>query len=442
MASLRHSSVLRYVPALVVVVALIATLAFGANTGSSPDEDVTLLAQDPGTPIPTLPATPDPTGIGGMTDELPAATPAIAPTLAPTPEPTQAPASAGIMTPEQLVQYQPNELGVVPVLEYHAITTNPEEEAQFVRMADDFRADLQWLYDNNFYVVPLRDVVNNTIAVPAGKHPVALTFDDGQSSQFRFIEDANGNLVPDPDTAIGILEAFYQEHPDFGGGGHFGILVYNAFANPDESQEPYFHQKLEWMIERGYEIGNHTWQHTNLTDLEDDEFMMTVGEPILWANETLGDIPANASSILTLPYGTSPDVEKRPGQRKMMREGFTYKGEELRIEAALLVGAEPAVSPASALWDPMWIPRIQMFDESVDFWFGIFERGDTILYVSDGNPDTIVVPMPLHPLLDGQLDADALEAAGKTVILYDPETGEDVAMGGAPVAVVPRGILG
>src|SRR5699024_6454243 len=153
-------------------------------------------------------------------------------------------------------------------------------------------------YDNNFYITPLRDVVNNTIDIPAGKHPVVLSFDDGTSDQFRFELDDNGDLVTDdngdpvldPDTAVGILEAFYQEHPDFGRGGHFAPLIFNGFANPDTAQEPYFEQKLHWLTDRGYEVGNHTRGHDDLSaDLSDEAFAASVAEPIAYMDNVLGD---------------------------------------------------------------------------------------------------------------------------------------------------------
>lgn len=345
--------------------------------------------------------------------------------------PPPASAHAVAITPEQLVHYRPNELGVVPIIEYHVITTDPGEEAQFVRTADDMRADLQWLYAHDFYVVPLRDVVNNTIAVPAGKHPVALTFDDGSSTQFAFVGNEHGELVPDPDCAVGILEAFYAEHPDFGRGGHFGLLINNHFAWPDESQMPYFEEKIAWLVEHGYEIGNHTMHHTNLTDIPNSEFKSTIAEPIIWANEVVGDRPENASTILTLPYGTLPDPELHADQDAAIRNGFMYRGQRFQLSGALLVGSDPAVSPASTQWDPYRIPRIQAYDEALAFWFGQFESGGQILYTSDGDPNTIVVPSPLPPALEGHLDADALAAGGKEVIQYDAASGQRVAITGA-----------
>lgn len=413
----RHGRLLvpfRLIALLVMLVPLLAAC------GDDEENDISWRALDEapaGQPNADVAAAP--TGVGGLTAPLPTV-----------------PATPVSVSPDTLLMHRPNELGAVPILEYHAITTNPEEEAQFVRTADDMRADLQWLYEHDFYIVPLQDVVNNTISVPAGKHPVALTFDDGTSSQFSFIENEQGELIPDPDTAIGILEEFSKAHPDFGRGGHFGLLVFNAFAIPDISQEPYFEQKIQWMAERGYEIGNHTWQHTNLTDITTEEFMMTVAEPMIWANEVLGDHPANASEILTLPYGTTPDGELHPDQRQMMRDGFTYKGQEFQLDAALLVGADPAYSPASSQWDPMWIPRIQMFDESTAYWFGQFETGEVVLYTSDGDASTVVVPNPLPGALEGHLDEAALTDAGKQVVHYHPETGQVLDAAGDPPAAV------
>jgi hypothetical protein len=57
-------------------------------------------------------------------------------------------------------------------------------------------------------------------------------------------------------------------------------------------------------------------------------------------------------------------------------------------------------------------------------WLPEFESGGAILYTSDGNPDTVTVPDPLPGSLDGALDPDLIAASGKTLIQYDPGTGE------------------
>src|SRR5262249_40868037 len=142
--------------------------------------------------------------------ELPAPTEATSPTAtaadaeaattAPTPtkQPAAAPsatapaqgadaATGRKLTAQELKRFKPGELGQIPVIEYHTLVADPADEAQFARPIADFRADLNWLYKHDFYIVPLRDVIQNQIKAPAGKHPVVLTFDDSYASQFRYL---------------------------------------------------------------------------------------------------------------------------------------------------------------------------------------------------------------------------------------------------------------
>jgi hypothetical protein len=57
------------------------------------------------------------------------------------------------------------------------------------------------------------------------------------------------------------------------------------------------------------------------------------------------------------------------------------------------------------------------------------ESGEVILYTSDGDPDTISVPDPLPPLLEGELDPGLIAASNKTLIQYDPNASLDGANG-------------
>ena len=106
----------------------------------------------------------------------------------------------------------------------------------------------------------------------------------------------------------------------------------------------------------------------------------------------------------------------------MLREGFAYNGQEIRIRAAFMVGAEPTVSPSSTLWDPIFIPRIQTSDEVLDHWFTAFEDGSVILYVSDGHPGTVAIPDPLPAQLHEELDPDLLAGMDKELVRYYPGT--------------------
>ncbi len=338
----------------------------------------------------------------------PPASPAIAATPPGTPEPT------GLLAAAEVENLAPNELGRIPILEYHDFTTDPTQEDQWTRTIDDFRADLQWLYDHNFYIVPLRDIVVDQISAPPGKHPAALTFDDGTVGQFRFLPQPDGSLQVDPNSAVGVLEDMFAAHPDFGRGGHFAVLPFNCFDVPDEpDQEPYCREKLQWFIAHGYEIGNHTDGHTDLLDVDDERFKATIAGAVAWIEE---HVPDADWDILTMPFGNYPDPERHPNQWAWLREGFSFNGRQITLVAALKVGAGPAPSPVSATWDPFMVPRIQAFDEWLARWWAELELEAETLYTSDGNPDTITIPENLPPALEGTFDPT--KAAGKRVIEY------------------------
>jgi len=318
---------------------------------------------------------------------------------------------------------QPDELGAVPILMYHALTSEPALVADFTRLSDDFRNDLQWLYDHDFHVITMRSLLDNTIAVPAGKHPVVLTFDDASPGQFLFVQSQNGNLVPGPTSAVGIMEAFFAEHPDFGHTAHFAFVTNYCFGLNIEFNTPgYCQQKLDFLAVHGYEIGNHTTWHDNLSALTADGVAEEVGGAAMFIDEHVkGD--ANMSRTLTLPYGARPDPGTHPEAAAMLTDGFTYKGKNFRINAEIEVSGGPAFSPSSADWDPFAITLFNTDDASLDQWFSAFENGDVVLYTSDGNPDTVTVPDPIPTSLADQLDPALIAAKGFTFIQYDPATG-------------------
>ncbi|MEM7348491.1 MAG: hypothetical protein AAF485_30055, partial [Chloroflexota bacterium] len=89
------------------------------------------------------------------------------------PEPTP------IQTPEALSPppyfADANELGQIMVLEYHRFGY-PEQRYQ--RTPQNFRTDLERLYQSGYYPVNFGDIVRGLPNVPPGKKPVVLTFDD------------------------------------------------------------------------------------------------------------------------------------------------------------------------------------------------------------------------------------------------------------------------
>jgi peptidoglycan/xylan/chitin deacetylase (PgdA/CDA1 family) len=282
-----------------------------------------------------------------------------------------------------------NELGDVMILEYHKIA---DPEARWTRTPENLRRDLETLYARGYRLIALGDLLDGRIAVPAGTTPVVLTFDDSSPGQFRYIE-RNGALEIDPQCAVGILEAFAREHPDFGHGATFFVLPAadppNRLFNQPESAAG----KLQFLVRRGYEIGNHTLWHANLGKYDEATVRRQLAEAQTWIQRSVPDYKIRA---LALPYGVYPkDVRwALSGSVK----GVTYSH-----DAILRVSGGAAPSPFSRDWDPARLPRIQAIESELQHWLGYFELHPRQRFVSDGDPTVITVPAALQAKLRSNL---------------------------------------
>jgi hypothetical protein len=115
----------------------------------------------------------------------------------------------------------PNELGRIPVLEYHLIG---ERDSRWSRNWERFARDLELLHARGYRPITVRQMVSGDFDLPAGLSPVVITFDDASPGQFRYIED-NGQLKVDPRSAVGIWDAFAAKHPEWKGRGTFCVLT-------------------------------------------------------------------------------------------------------------------------------------------------------------------------------------------------------------------------
>jgi len=346
---------------------------------------------------------------------------AVVPTNGPAPSPpaATAPPSVGgavevpvTLGADGLARYRPNELGRIPVLMYHAFTNDEAYLDDWTVTPDIFRSHLEWLYEHEFHVVPLVDLINNEIEAPAGKHPVVITFDDASSRQFRLIHNEAGDLVPDPDTAVGVMEAFFAAHPDFGRGGLFAMVPNNCFRYDEEIVT--CEDRLAWLAERGYEIANHTWWHENLHTVSDDMFKEQVGRTKIWIDERVSG-PANLSNVLVLPFGEWPQDD---GQLRMLEEGFVYDGQDILIAGIVEVAGGPSPSPSSGEWSRRSIDRMNTDPETWEMWTNLIESGEVTVYTSDGNPETVTIPEDLPDDLVPHWDPEWASAYGMRVIRY------------------------
>ena len=271
-----------------------------------------------------------------------------------------------------------NELGRVMILEYHKIDY-PEE--RWTRTPENFRRDLETLYARGYRLQSLNELVGGRITVPAGTTPVVLTFDDSSAGQFRYLE-RNGALEIDPKSGVGVLEAFIRDRPDFGRAATFFVLPGAKAPNNLFNQPAHEGRKLRWLVEQGYELGNHTLWHANLGKYKEATVRAQLAEAQVWVQR---HVPDYRLRTLALPHGVYPkDVS--------WALGGTAKGTTYRHEAILMVAGGAAPSPFARVFDPVRVPRIQAVERDLRHWLTHFERTPTDRYISDGNPDTITIP--------------------------------------------------
>jgi peptidoglycan/xylan/chitin deacetylase (PgdA/CDA1 family) len=282
---------------------------------------------------------------------------------------------------------KPNEVGKVMVLMYHNIG---EEERTWTRTPENFRRDLETLYEKNYRPVSLKDYVRGEMDLPAGMTPFVLTFDDGNENNFRYLETENGWEL-DPDCAVGILEAFRLEHEDFDPQASFFVYGSRPFR-----QEELIEKKLQFLLDNGYEVGNHSWDHD---DYKEEKYRAPEA-----VEESLGKNVAFLESIiapgsvttLALPYGHRP-AKSAETARQALIDG-SYKETEYENVAILNVGWDPDKSPYHQDFDPYSIHRVRASETNVDNvglydWLANFEKHPSQRYISDGVVEVITVPV-------------------------------------------------
>ena len=272
----------------------------------------------------------------------------------------------------------PNELGRIMILEYHRIES---ADARWARSSEGLRQDLLELWGRGYRLVALADVLNGRIALPAGSSPVVLTFDDSSPGQFRYLP-GDGEPEIDPECAVGILEAFAREHPGFGRAATFYVLPGADPPNRLFDQPEHATRKLRYLASHGYEIGNHTLWHADLSRYPERVVRQQLAEAVRWIQR---NVPGYEPRTLALPMGNFPAVREWAIAGEV--DGVRY-----RHDGILTVAGGAAPSPHAAAFDPYRIPRIQAIEPELRRWLGHFDRHPEDRYVSDGDPTTVTIP--------------------------------------------------
>ncbi|MBQ7141045.1 MAG: polysaccharide deacetylase family protein [Bacilli bacterium] len=303
--------------------------------------------------------------------------------------------SKGKIGKEIYQEYSVNELGEVPIMMYHGIENIEEtnyiggnvDKDGYNRTVNAFKQDLEFYYNEGYRMVRLVDYALGDIEVELGKSPIVLTFDDGNKNNFNVLGiDENGNLEIDPNCAIGILESFKKKYPDYNVTATF-FLMDNLF-----NQSEYDEAKLKWLVENGYDIGNHTKTHVNYKNVDSTTAQSATG----YMYEKLESIiPGKYVKIIALPFG-SPGKKDHANFQYVLKG--IYNGKEYTTDAALRVGWTSEVSPFNKNFDKTFLKRVRAYDNNgkdFDITY-VFNNLKNNKYISDGDKDTIVIPTSME----------------------------------------------
>ncbi len=312
---------------------------------------------------------------------------------------------------DTLREYRVNETGQIYILNFHGFIqddlADTFSDRHYTMTFSQFRKTLLFLYDNDYRPITMDEFLRGNIDVPLGKIPIVLTFDDGRAGQFNLVEK-NGELIVNPDSAVGIWIEFNEEHPDFKLKGTFYVnLGVSTFDGSGTLAE-----RLRYMIDLGFEIGNHTYSHEALrlmTEKDDVIYQMGKNQEVM---ESL--VPGYKFTSLALPFGEDVRVEEL---RDYVVKG-NYLGTEYNNIGVLDCKWRPSFSPFDTDFDTRLIYRVRADGlEPVDC-----DMSDWMLnklttkkgqYISDGDPQTVTVPESLKSKLDEEAVAD------KKIITYN-----------------------
>ncbi|MBR3278006.1 MAG: polysaccharide deacetylase family protein [Lachnospiraceae bacterium] len=289
-----------------------------------------------------------------------------------------------------------NELNSVPILMYHRIYDKTNAETSYTggnvdkdgynRTSEAFEADLRSFYQQGYRMMRLTDFVDGNIDVAFGYSPLILTFDDGIRDVVLLGWDADGTPLFDPSCAIGILEKIKAEYPDYNVTATFFVNS-QLFENGEENDR----KVMKWMVDNGYDIGNHTRDHAKLGDCDAEEIEKQVGYIYKKLDEI---IPGQYVNIVALPYGSPESMpEDKPQYNKIF--AGTYEGFSYTSKASLLCAWTRSYSPFVRDYNNTAIRRIRGYDNNGSDWdieMNFEQLNNGKRYISDGEPDTIVFP--------------------------------------------------
>ena len=284
-----------------------------------------------------------------------------------------------------------NELGDIPIMMYHGIENIASDETEFVggnidkdgynRTAEAFRKDLDFYYKSGYRMIRLSDYVDGKIDCEEGKSPIVLTFDDGNTNNFLIKGlDENGEIIIDENSAVGILEEYKKKYSDFNVTATFFIT--KKLFRQDGSRKI-----MKWLIAHGYDIGNHTYEHVDLSKKDIAFAQYDVAMQYEMLNSIIGTKFIN---IVALPLG-QPNTFENPITQSLYE--FELNGKTYITKSLMKVGWKPERSPFHKSTNVKYLMRVRAYDsngEEFDL-SNTFKELEKNRYVSDGDIEKITI---------------------------------------------------
>ncbi|HEY0304765.1 MAG TPA: polysaccharide deacetylase family protein [Longimicrobiales bacterium] len=296
-------------------------------------------------------------------------------------------ATAAMPAPPGADTMTPNELGRIPVLEYHLIG---DKEARWERERGQFRKDLELLYARGYRPITASEMFDKKIDLARGLSPVVFTFDDASPGQFRYIE-RNGQLEIDPGSAVGIWLDFAKQHPDWKNKAVWCMLSgaeagRSFFGNKDiEGQKTEWrHRKVKFLADQGFELCNHTLWHAQLSKYPDAFVQEQIARLQLAVDSA---VPGYKIRTFALPLGLWPK-NRALAERGSWTDPKSGKTTSYQHDVVLEVSGGPNVSPHDPAFKGNSVDRVQVYVNELEKTLNYLDKSGT-RYVSDGNPGTV-----------------------------------------------------
>lgn len=252
----------------------------------------------------------------------------------------------------------------IPILEYHLIG---EKDSRWGRSRDGFRRDLQLLYERGYRPITVAQLVDGRFDLPAGTSPVVFTFDDASPSQFSYIE-TNGALEIDPNSAVGIWQAFGRTHPEWKNRATFCLLPAAAAGHAffgdkgiDGQKTAWRLRKVKFLADQGFELCNHTLWHAQLSKFSDAVVQEQIARGVLAIDSA---VPGYRVRTFALPQGLWP-------KNRALAKAGTWTDPRSRrttaysFDAILEVSGSGAGIPYGAGFTPHAIARYQVVGDNL-----------------------------------------------------------------------------